>query len=239
MMPNCIVTPDWSRPDNIGVAITTRAVGNLAVHVGDDPAAVLLRRRQLQRQLQLPSAINYLSQQHTDRVSRYPQIERPSDGVWAGQVASCAILTADCLPLLLCSNDGQQIAAVHAGWRGLASGILLNAIKQFDAPADQLRLYIGPAICPKCFEVGADVVRAFTSAIPRAGSYFSESTSAEDGTPRWLCNLAGIAAHQAQLAGIKHIQQSNECTACGGETFYSYRKNKDAGRFASIIWRKS
>lgn len=238
MMPGSIITPDWLLPDNVGVAITTRAWGNLAAHVGDDPAQVLLRRRRLHRQLQLSVAINFLTQQHTAAVSKYPTIQRPSDGVYANRIASCAVLTADCLPLLICSEDGQQIAAVHAGWRGLAAGILTHAIRQFSAPPESLRLFIGPAICQRCFEVGADVVDAFSALGKVAADHFTEGAAADDGSPRWLCDLAGLAQQQAQLAGINHLQQSGQCTACSTDSFYSHRKCKDKGRFASIIWRK-
>lgn len=238
MMPGSIITPEWLLPDNVGVAITTRAWGNLAAHVGDEPAQVLLRRRRLHRQLQLPVAINFLTQQHTATVSKYPVIQRPSDGVYADEMASCAVLTADCLPLLICSEDGQQIAAVHAGWRGLAAGILTHAIRQFNTPLENLRLFIGPAICQRCFEVGADVVRAFSVLSKMTAEHFTETLAANDGSPRWLCDLAGLAQQQAQLAGINHVQQSGQCPACSTDLFYSYRKCKDKGRFASIIWRK-
>ena len=130
-MTQNVFHPNWTLPDNVGVAITTRAFGNLAVHVGDDPAAVLLRRRRLERELSLPHSVVWLQQQHTSNVLSWPFKTSIADAAYSSQPGSvCAVLTADCLPILICSSDGKEIAAIHAGWRGLADGVLQKALEK-------------------------------------------------------------------------------------------------------------
>lgn len=235
-MPKRILQPDWALPDNVGAAFTTRQFGNVAAHVNDDPAGVVVRRRRLIRELAIARPVAYLAQQHTRIVSTWPVIQTPSDGIIADQPgAACAVLTADCLPLLLCSRDGQQIAAVHAGWRGLASGILSRAVAQMPTSPAQLMLWIGPAICQNCFQVGDDVRDSFLTALGdvAVNRHFSADQD------RWRADLPGLAEHQARVLGIASITQSGLCTSCRSDQFYSYRRHKDSGRFASIIWRKS
>ena len=234
-MPASILRPDWCLPDNVEAAISTRQSGNLASHVGDDPAAVVLRRRQLQSHLKQPAAVNFLTQQHSAAVSTYPAISRPSDAVVASQVASCAVLTADCLPILLCSADGQHIGAVHAGWRGLANGILPQAIAALPTPAAELSAYIGPAICQQCFEVGQEVRDDFVEAMGEVNiaPYFNVTAD------RWHADLSGLAESQARRMGVSEVIKSQLCSSCNSEMLYSHRRNKDAARFASIIWRKT
>lgn len=240
-MLESILTTDWHTPRNIGVAITTRQSGNYAAHVGDDPATVIMRRRQLHRQLGLPTAINFLTQQHTRIVSKYPVIERPSDAVISDQVSSLAVLTADCLPILLCDATGTYIAAVHAGWRGLLAGILAATITSLPTAPTTLTMYIGPAICQRCFEVGQEVYDVFYQQWGRDATerYFVKRDTRVNQTPRWYADLSGLAMQQARELGVRSVIQSGLCSACLNEQFYSYRRNKDNGRFASIIWRKS
>ncbi|MGM0481692.1 MAG: peptidoglycan editing factor PgeF [Pseudomonadota bacterium] len=230
-----ILTPDWSLPKNVAAACTLRSFGNLATHVGDDPGEVILRRRRLIRQLQLPTVPRYLNQQHTDKVSIWPGIKQPSDALVANQPVAAVVLTADCLPLLLCSKDGQKIAAAHAGWRGLAAGILGQTIKALRVDAKQLQLWIGPAICQRCYQVGDEVRQAFLKSFDAAS--VNRAFSADQ--HRWLVDLPRLAEIQARGFGVTSITQSGLCTACQQQRFYSYRKNQDIGRFASIIWRKS
>ena len=227
-----IIVPDWELPPNVHAAVTTRAFGNLAVHVGDDPAAVLLRRRQLQRSLKLPTAVTWLQQQHTNRVLRWPFKSAVADAAYSDLPQSvCAVLTADCLPVLCCSNDGKEIAAVHAGWRGLADGVLQNALASFKTPAAQLRIWIGPSIGASAFEVGDDVRDRFVVRHSSNAEYFLSHSG------KWLADLASIAADECLRAGVEDITKSSECTVRNNRSWYSWRKEKAAARFASIIWR--
>ncbi|MTJ01328.1 MAG: peptidoglycan editing factor PgeF [Idiomarina piscisalsi] len=225
--------PNWTLPDNVGVAITTRAFGNLAVHVGDDPAAVLLRRRRLERELPLPHSVVWLQQRHTSNVLSWPFKTTIADAAYSSQPGSvCAVLTADCLPIFICSSDGKEIAAVHAGWRGLADDVLQNALEKFSADPSALSVWIGPAIGPDAFEVGQDVFDAFVSNQSKASHFF------EPHGDRWLANLPGIAELICRQFGINEITQSDECTVNHSDLWYSWRNEKAAARFASIIWRK-
>ena len=229
---NGIFTPDWGLPPNVHAAVTTRAFGNLAVHVGDDPAAVLLRRRQLQRELKLPRAVTWLQQQHTNTVLRWPFQSSVADAAYSDTPNSvCAVLTADCLPILCCSDDGEEIAAVHAGWRGLADGILQKALASFETPATRIRVWIGPSIGASVFEVGNDVRDAFVTRYSSNAEYFLAYSG------KWLADLASIAADECSRAGVKNITKSDECTVHNNTNWYSWRKEKAAARFASIIWR--
>lgn len=235
-----ILRPDWALPDNVGAAVTTRQFGNLAVHVNDDPAKVILNRRRLVRALNLSINPQYLTQQHTNHVSRWPTIDVPSDAIvsdarMTAHDSCCAVLTADCLPILISSLDGQEIAGVHAGWRGLAAGVLINSIKAMSTPAHELTLWVGPAICAQCFEVGDDVRQAFQQQFTPA----QIQAAFHPYSGKWLADLPLLAEFQAQDLGVAKVTQSGLCTYCNHKTFYSYRRNRDAGRLASIIWRKS
>ncbi|MCA1767870.1 MAG: peptidoglycan editing factor PgeF [Idiomarina sp.] len=229
---NGIIFPEWELPPTVHAAVTTRAFGNLAAHVGDDPATVILRRRKLQRELELPETVTWLQQQHTDNVLQWPFKSAVADAAYSNSPNSvCAVLTADCLPILCCSDDGNEIAAVHAGWRGLARGVLQNALSNFKTSATNIRVWIGPAIGASCFEVGDDVRDAFVACHLSNIEHF---TSLSD---KWLADLTSIAAEECQRAGVKNITRSNECTVRNNIHWYSWRKEKAAARFASIIWR--
>ncbi|MGM0906824.1 MAG: peptidoglycan editing factor PgeF [Pseudomonadota bacterium] len=227
-----ILTPDWKLPPNIHAAVTTKEFGNLAVHVGDDPAAVLLRRRKLQRLLKLPAAVTWLQQQHTNRVLRWPFKSAVADAAYSNSPKSvCAVLTADCLPILCCSDDGKETAAVHAGWRGLANGVVQNALASFKTPAANIRIWIGPSIGATAFEVGDDVRDTFVARHSSNAEYFLSYSG------KWLADLASIAEAECLRMGVKNITKSSECTVHNNTSWYSWRRDKAAARFASIIWR--
>ncbi|MGM0526473.1 MAG: peptidoglycan editing factor PgeF [Pseudomonadota bacterium] len=230
-----ILVPEWSLPSNVGAAVTLRAFGNVATHVGDDPALVIRRRRQLARQLELPVVPQFLQQQHTNQVSIWPNIQTPSDAIVADSVVSCAVLTADCLPVLISSYNGDCIAAAHAGWRGLERGILTNTIRQMPVATNQLTAWIGPAICRRCFQVGDEVRQAFAKSFPQGAI---EAAFTADGD-RWLADLPLLAEFQLRALGVAAVNQSHLCSYCQDQDFFSYRKHQDTGRFASIIWRKN
>ncbi|RUO80895.1 peptidoglycan editing factor PgeF [Idiomarina tyrosinivorans] len=223
---------------NIRVAVTTARLGNLAAHVGDDPASVLLRRRRLQRQLALPSAPRWLQQQHTTRVVDWDQAQpaQVADAIVATQAkAVCAALTADCLPILLATDDARQIAAVHAGWRGLADGVLEHTVARFARYGQPIRAWIGPSICGQCFQVGSDVWQAFTE----QNSDFRNDFRQQD-SQHWLADLQSIAEKKLLALGVVQVHQAKTCTAHATQAFgFSWRKDQAAARFASLIWRPS
>ncbi|PHR63285.1 peptidoglycan editing factor PgeF [Pseudidiomarina marina] len=227
---------DWNLPEGVFAAVTTVSQpGNLAVHVGDDPAAVIRNRRQLQNQFDLPVSPRWLRQVHSTRVvdfdDAYPTAE--ADAIYANQSQTvCAVLTADCLPILLCSDDGSEIAAVHAGWRGLAGGIIDNALMRFDCPAHQLSAYIGPAISMPVFEVGDEVRAAFLS----TGAVDSETFRSHI-AGKWHANLPLLAQRILEQHGCQAVKQSGHCTYTDSR-WYSYRRDSSCGRIASVIWKK-
>ena len=227
-----ILTPDWVLPSGISAAVTTRSVGNLAAHVGDDPAAVILRREQLRRELNLPFHVRWLQQQHTTKVSHVGALSEPCDAVWSDQPSVCAVLTADCLPILMCTRDGDRIAAVHAGWRGLVEGIIKSTVTAMKVKADQLSVWIGPAISQPMFQVGSEVRTAFIRRNINADIYFIP-----DGEGKWLADLSGLATQQLNNLGISDVTLSNRCTFRESDAWYSWRRAQEPARMASLIWR--
>ena len=162
---------DWPAPGHIHAGTTTRPAGvsrppfdgfNLAGHVGDDPQAVAENRLRLQSQLNLPAAPTWLQQRHSSRVvEAIPDVPVEADGAYTGATGRvCAVLTADCIPLLLCNKAGSEIAAVHIGWRGLSLGIIKNALVMFNAEPRELLAWLGPCISQRNYEIGTDVITA-------------------------------------------------------------------------------
>ena len=224
---------DWALPAQISAAITTvTAPGNVAVHVGDDPAQVLLRRRQLQRSLTLPQAPHWLRQQHTTHAVCAEETTQSvvADAIWSANGSVCAVLTADCLPILLCSDDGQIIAALHAGWRGLAQGIIKRTVAQLPTSPARLRAYIGPAISQPHFQVGAVVYEAFEEQGLADGRSF-----VPDGNEKWRADLPLLAVRMLNRIGISDVTLSGLCTF-SDLRFYSYRRDPNCGRIATLIW---
>ncbi len=239
-----LLVPEWSLPPGVRALLTTRTGGvsqgpwaslNLGDGSGDEPAAVIENRRRLRRAAKLPGEPLWLRQVHGRHVVRaaahHPGIE--ADGCLTerpGQV--CVVLTADCLPLLLCDEDGSEVAAVHAGWRGLAAGIVPWAVTAFRAPPVRLLAWLGPAICQQHYEVGEQLCRRFASLIGEGPWY-------RPGRPGhgWL-DLKAIARAQLRRAGVERITDSGLCTACDPRRFWSHRHQAPCGRFASLIWRE-
>lgn len=238
-----VFTPDWPLPPGVRAAGTTRLGGasvgpfagfNLGDHVGDDPRAVAANRAALGAALGLPAPPAWLSQVHGCAVAG------PDDpGGFAADAryadrpgVVCAVLTADCLPLLLCSDDGREIAAVHCGWRGLAAGIVGVAVGRFAAAPASLLAWLGPAIGPSVFEVGGEVREAFLSADRGAGACFSAGRNG-----RWLADLAGLARRALAACGVRRVYGGDACTVTEAERFFSYRRDGVTGRMASLVWR--
>lgn len=227
----------WSLPPGVQAAITDRACpGNLASHVHADPSAVIRHRRQLMRQLELPVAPRWLRQIHSAQVVHFndaaPTVA--ADAIYADHgPAVCAVLTADCLPILLCSGDGSQIAAIHAGWRGLAQGIIQQTLQQFHGPRETILAYLGPAISVRAFEVGEDVRAAF---LPL---HAVDSTTFRPHIPgKWYADLSQIAALLLAQEGCKRVTFSQQCTYYD-QRWDSYRRDPHCGRFASLIWKNN
>jgi YfiH family protein len=244
-MENLII-PDWPAPDCVVALSTTRAGGvsegpwasmNLGQHCGDDPQSVAENRTLLEGLL--PAKPFWLQQVHGTRVVQHPgsfphelPLTQADAQVSSDVGAVCAILTADCLPVLFCDQQGSQVAAAHAGWRGLASGVLENTIAAMNAPAHEILAWLGPAIGPAAYEVGRDVKDAFSQDQAEGANAF---TSHGD---RWLFDLYAMARHRLQRAGVSHTSGGEFCTLGDAERFYSYRRDRVTGRMASLIWLK-
>jgi YfiH family protein len=232
--------PDWPAPAGIKACVTTRAGGisvapfdsfNLGDHVEDDPAAVAHNRALLTSRLHTQPA--WLKQVHgIDVVEASPAEVLQADASWSQTPGvACTIMTADCLPALFCNRQGTQVAAAHAGWRGLAAGVLEAAVDSFaDAPSDIL-VWLGPAIGPQAFEVGPEVRDAFIAMHPEAIEAFVPSV-----------NAGKVMADIYQLARLR-LAAHGVTAVCGGglstyndERFFSYRRGARTGRFASLVW---
>lgn len=227
-----LIVPDWPCPPGVKALVTTRAFGNLAIHVGDDPVAVQARRDALRALL--PGEPLWLTQVHGTgcAAAEIAVVGVEADAVVArcsGQV--CAVLTADCLPVLLCDASGKVVAAAHAGWRGLAAGILEATVAAMDVPGEELLAWLGPAIGPTAFEVGDDVRTAFCSIEKRAETAFVPATPG-----KWLCDLYALARLRLAEVGVTQVYGGGLCTWSDPRRFYSYRRQAVTGRMASLIW---
>ncbi|MFL3647309.1 MAG: peptidoglycan editing factor PgeF [Cellvibrionales bacterium] len=212
---------------------------NLATHVGDNADSVAHNRRQLQVNLGLPSVPHWLDQVHGVDVicADAPAVGNRADGSYSRRSATvCAVLTADCMPVLLCNQAGDQVAAVHAGWRGLAAGILQNAVASFDQPAEQILVFLGPGIGADEFEVGSDVRQAFMATAKDTASRFLVERAFRTRGDRYVADLYALARIKLQSVGVGHIYGGNCCTVSDGRRFYSYRRDLYTGRNASLIW---
>jgi YfiH family protein len=235
------IVPDWPAPAGIRALVTTRAGGvsagpyasfDLATHVGDDPAAVAENRRRLCAHL--PAEPLWLTQVHgigvVDAATAHAGTE--ADAAFArGKGRVCAVLTADCLPVLLCDDGGTVVCAAHAGWRGLAGGVIEAAVRAMDVPPARLMAWLGPAIGPQAFEVGPEVRTAFLARAPEAAAAF---VAKENG--KWLADLYRLSTQRLNALGLTRVFGGGYCTFSEAERFYSFRREKATGRMASLIW---
>lgn len=224
--------PDWPAPANVRALVTTRALGNLAGHVGDDPNVVAANRARLRQHL--PVAPIWLSQVHGTRCveARSAMAGTEADALFAcGGEAVCAVLTADCLPILLCDEAGTVVAAAHAGWRGLAAGVIEATVAAMSVSRERLLAWMGPAIGPSAFEVGEDVRAAFTIGDPGAAVAFEARSGG-----KWSCNLYALARRRLNAMGIECVFGGDRCTFTEHEFFFSYRREGRTGRMASLVW---
>ena len=239
-----LIRPDWPAPPWVHACTTTRLGGistgvyaalNLGDHVGDEPHRVARNRTLVRTTLDLPSEPVWLTQVHGCEVIEIGPAAPPghtADAAIARRPgAVCAVMTADCLPLLVCNRRGHSVAAVHAGWRGLAAGVIESTLAALDeAPADLLA-WLGPAIGPTAFEVGPEVREALLAADPAVASAFQPGTD-----DRWLADLFALARARLMRAGVTQIFGGGDCTWSAPDRFFSFRRDGVTGRMASLIW---
>lgn len=255
------IAPQWNAPARVRAISTTRRGGfsaapwnsmNLGATCGDEASAVL-RNRALLRSY-LPADPVWLRQEHGTRVFCHPAtgiaappsvpISAPSSELAAAQVVAdaqlatrpgqvCAVLSADCLPVLLCNREGTRVAAAHAGWRGLLAGILEQTVHGLGCPPDTLLAWLGPAIGPDAFVVGDEVRAAFVSGNGAASIAFAPHGE------RWLCDLYALARQRLARVGVSEISGGGYCTYGEPERFFSYRRDTVTGRMATLVWLES
>jgi YfiH family protein len=234
------LAPDWPAPAWVKAAVTTRADGisrgpfagaNLAEHVGDDSAAVAENRARLQKRLALPATPCWMIQQHGNRVVEACSELPHADACVARRPnVVCAVLTADCLPLLLCDAERAVVAAVHVGWRGLSRGIIDTTLTVMAAAPSALLAWLGPAICKRHYQVGPEV----RDAVLKHGPYLA-AAFADDGDQRWRLDLSGASTLVLRRAGVASVTPSGLCTFTDPR-FYSHRRGQPTGRMAALIW---
>lgn len=240
------IPANWPGPDGIVAGCTTREGGvsegeyatlNLGAHVGDAIEHVAENRRRFTAHCELPGAPLWLNQVHGTNVVVDPHSTEPpaADAAFTRQSGMvCAVMTADCLPVLLVSVTGQELAAAHAGWRGLCDGILENTVRQFQAPPSNILAWLGPAISQKNFEVGDEVRQKFVGYDAQTARLFSRNDN-----DRWQADLYGLARQRLMQAGIQQIYGGDYCTYDDSGRFFSYRRDGPCGRMASFVFRNS
>lgn len=236
------LVPDWPAPATVRATVTTRAGGvssgpwasfNLASHVGDDPAVVAENRRRLRAALELPSEPSWLRQVHGHEVARLPGPlpETADAAVVFARGPVCAVLVADCLPVFLASREGDRVGVAHAGWRGLAAGVVEATVVALGCDPARLVAWLGPAIGPQAFEVGEEVRSAFTAADPAAATHFHPGRAG-----RWLADLPALARRRLMECGVASVHGGGSCTVADAARFYSYRRDGVTGRMAALAW---
>jgi len=236
------LTPDWPAPANIHAATTLRTGGvsvmpydslNPATHVGDDADCVRENRHRIKTMLALPAEPVWLEQTHSNLAIDAGQsntVQQADASVTNVAGVVCAVMTADCLPLLICSNDGKKIAAIHAGWKGLLASIISNTLAAL-ATTDVL-VWLGPAIGADCFEVGAEVRTAFVEKFAPFTAGFTQTSE-----HKYLANIYQLARIELAARGVEAVYGGDFCTFTDTERFYSYRRDAQTGRMATLIWR--
>jgi polyphenol oxidase len=233
--------PDWPAPQSVRALVTTRAGGasrgpyasfNLGAHVGDDAAAVGRNRERLRGSL--PAQPIWLQQVHGAEVvdaASAPALARADAAVACTRHVVCAVLTADCVPVLLADRGGAAVAIAHAGWRGLAAGVIEATVARMGVPASGVIAWLGPAIGSRAYEVGPEVRAAFVRHGAAAAPAFAPH---RDG--RLLADLFALARQRLAAVGVPAVYGGEHCTYTEGERFYSYRREPTTGRFASLVW---
>ena len=247
MNSESLLEMSWELPQGVRAACTTRLGGvstapwdsfDLATHVGDDLAHVAANRLRLRELLKLDAEPAWLNQVHGVAVKNldgapFSPIPFTADAAVASRVGpACVVMVADCLPALFCSRDGQRIGAAHAGWRGLAEGVLERTVAAMGVPADELFAWLGPAISQEHFEVGDEVREVFVKSDRAASSRFRMNARG-----RWQADLVGLARLRLLSLGVTNVSGGKWCTFADRERFYSHRRDGKGGRLAALIWR--
>ncbi|MFZ3283447.1 peptidoglycan editing factor PgeF [Pseudomonas sp.] len=234
------LTPDWPAPASVKACVTTREGGvseapfdslNLGDHVDDRPEAVAENRRRLTELFSIEPA--WLQQVHGIAVAHAdPGIVATADASWTATPGiACAAMTADCLPALFCDRAGTRVAAAHAGWRGLAAGVLEATLDSLDVPAAEVLVWLGPAIGPQAFEVGQEVREVFINQLPEAAEAFVPSNNAG----KFMADIYMLARLRLAERGVTAVYGGGFCTVTDPR-FFSYRRASRTGRFASLVW---
>lgn len=244
------IVPEWPAPSNINAFSTTRLGGvshapyngfNLAIHVEDELEAVTQNRALLQSALKLPSSPFWLDQRHTTKLIELTEdttLSTPvppiADASWTTQKEAVSlVMTADCLPLLVTNKTGSLVSAIHAGWKGLADGIVEKSINRLPEMPENLLVWIGPAIGANAFQVGQDVFDAFVDEQPHLEAFFLPDIQQPS---KYRANLPGLVKTILNQLGVQSVYGGELCTYEMDELFYSYRREGKTGRMASLIW---
>ncbi len=243
------VQPDWPAPANVRALTTTRAGGssqagwkslNLALHVGDDAQRVQQNRRSLSEAFALPAEPVWLEQVHGTTVvslgADRPAVPPQADGAWTATAGIvCCVMTADCLPVMLCDAAGTRVGIAHAGWRGLADGVIDATVAAMGVgSADSLLAWLGPAISQPAYEVGHEVRAAFIAQDPSTEAAFEANANG-----RWQADLYAIARMTLSRLGVTVVYGGDFCTHRDARRFFSHRREAPCGRMASLIWLDS
>ncbi|MGM0769466.1 MAG: peptidoglycan editing factor PgeF [Pseudomonadota bacterium] len=240
-----VIKPDWPAPVQVKALSTTRLGGvsespwssmNLGSHVGDDPARVTANRQRLAEATGIaPANIGWLDQVHGTDVVALPANGTPrADASYTFEAGyACVIMTADCLPVLLCDVSGTRVGAAHAGWRSLCGGVIESLVKEIGGRPAELMAWLGPAIGPTQFEVGPEVRDAFQRHDTAAISAFSDN-GARPG--HFMADIYLLARQRLAACGVPQVYGGDFCTVSEPQRFYSYRRDGQTGRMASLIW---
>jgi YfiH family protein len=240
-MPADWIVPDWPAPPRVRALMTTRSGGvstgpyaslNLGTRVNDDPAVVERNRALLASHL--PEEPRWLMQVHGNRVVDAAGLRQPVEAdaaISRNAGAVCAVMVADCMPVLLADRAGTVVGAAHAGWRGLAAGVIENTVLAMAVAPANLVAWLGPAIGPAAFEVGADVRDAFVAQDAGAASAFVDHKPG-----KWLADLFTLARRRLRAIGVDEVHGGGLCTVSDPGRFYSHRRDRITGRMAALIW---
>lgn len=236
------IQANWPAPAHVRALTTTRIGGfstgayeslNLGDHVGDDAEAVRHNRALLRETFNIPEP-SWLKQVHGIDVieAEFGQAGAVADGSYTEMVGTvCAVLTADCLPVFLCDRQGTKVAVLHAGWRGLAAGVIESGVLAMRMPGEELLAWLGPGIGPESYEVGDDVRDVFVGQDAEAATAFRSN-----GAGKWLTDMYALARQRLLGMGVGAVHGGDRCTFRERERFFSYRRDGATGRMASLIW---
>ena len=236
------IQADWPTPNHVKAGTSIRIGGyshppynesNLSLNVGDEPKKVKKNRVKLLTNLGIDTEPVWLKQEHSKKILSVDEkpIDIKADGSYTTKKNRvCVVTTADCVPILFCNNEGTKIAAIHAGWKGICMGIINNTIKIFDCP-ESVFVWIGPCISKKYYEIGEDVYSNFLNY-----SDSLENSFEKNGAQRWSCSLNNIVKTLLKNSGIKKIYDCGLCTYELNDLFFSYRRDGNTGRTATMIW---